>query len=275
MPQLILNTGSAPETVEDHLRATLRAGFRLDLLEFPVGRSYAFAAVRHPDGRVRALVVYYEAVTVLSERYVALEAPVREETNPDPVDLNPAFFRLLTPLGGLFAVSPGAESWRARVSAWHDHLKANSQGQVLLGDYGGPGQYGDDTLGYNEHGKERFRKDALRYLKCLQKELGWAGKPCFNASGVAGSGDATVHLMSPDAQHGVYVDIAQGSQVPEVRQSVQGVRLMWRFEHSTAGRSSVGERNQWADWDTHASVLAGRILRQCQLAATPLARAGD
>ena len=190
-------------------------------------------------------------------------------------DVSPAVFRLLTPLGGLVAVSPGAREWRERVSAWHAHLKANSAGRVLLGDYGGPGQYGDDTLGYNDQGKGRFRRDALRYLKCLACEIGWSGTPSFNAGGVAVSGDATVHLQSPDAQHKVYIDISEGSQVPVVRQSVQGLQIIWRFEHSTAGRFSVGERNQWADWDTRTSVLAGRILRQCQQKSVPVARAGD
>ena len=107
---------------------------------------------------------------------------------------------------------------------------------MLLGDYGGPGQYGNDTLGYNPEGKERFRKDALKYLKRVGWHLCWDGKPNFNPGGIAGSGDATAHFAFHGGT-GVYINISDGSAVPMVRSSVQGVQIMWRSKFRTAGTS--------------------------------------
>lgn len=276
MPQLIPFDQSAEITLQSHLSATLRAGYTLERLEFVPGRPYLFAAVRHPDSRVRALVLTFELARILGRTYVALNAPVREERNPEAVDVSPALFKLLTPLGGLFADPDGAQTWRSRVRAYHLQLKGSQAGDVLLGDYGGPGDYGDDTLGYNAEGKERFRRDALRYLKRLQGLLGWTGKPYFNASGIAGSGDASLHLAAPDGQSGVYVTIGEGCPVPMVRHSKQGVQILWRFERPPQnGRQDVSQRNQWADWDISAAQLAERILNQYRPAVLPLARAGD
>jgi hypothetical protein len=269
--KLIPLAGPVEGVLEGALGTSLRPGHTLVRLECPVGDPHAYAAVRHPNGRVRALVLAYEMTFLHGQTFLAVEKGVREEDNPLAINVSAAFLKCLSPMD-LFSVSNGAEAWRKRVSAWLAHQQLNKEGEVLLGDYGGPGQYGNDTLGYNPDGKERFRKDALKYLKRVGTHLGWAGKPSFNASGIAGSGDATVYYRCPDDSGSVYIDISAGSAIPMVRSSVQGVQIMWRFEHP--GRRRTSGRNQWAHWDTRASDLVARITRQ-YAHRVPLACAGD
>jgi hypothetical protein len=268
--KLIPLAGPVQEVLEGALGSSLRPGHALIRLECPAGDPHAYAAVRHPNGRVRALVLAYEQTYLHGQVFLAVEKGVREEENPLAINVSAAFLKCLSPMD-LFSVSNGAEAWRKRVGAWLAHQQANKEGEVLLGDYGGPGQYGNDTLGYNPDGKERFRKDALKYLKRVGTHLGWAGKPYFNASGIACSGDATAHFVHPDGTD-VYIDISEGSQIPGVRSSVQGVQIMWRFE--TSDHRNVIGRNQWVHWNTPAGQLAAAIKRLHDT-LQPLARAGD
>lgn len=268
--KLIPLAGPVEGVLEGALGTSLRPGHALVRLECPVGDPHAYAAVRHPNGRVRALVLPYEETYLHGQTFFAVAKGVREEENPLAINVSAVFLKCLSPMD-LFSVSSGAEAWRTRVGAWLAHQQLNREGEVLLGDYGGPGQYRNDTLGYNPEGKERFRKDALKYLKCVGTHLGWAGKPSFNASGIAGSGDATAHFVHPDGTD-VYLNISESSQVPLVRSSVQGIHIMWRFE--IKDYRDVGGRNRWVHWDTPAGQLAAAIGR---LHGTlyPLARAGD
>ena len=268
--KLIPLVGAVQDVLQSALGSSLRPGYTLVRLECPVGDPHTYAAVKHPNGRVRALVLAYEEAFLHGQRYLVVEKGVREEENPLPVNVSSAFLKALSPLD-LFSISNGAEAWRTRVGAWLAHQQANKEGEVLLGDYGGPGRYGNDTLGYNIEGKERFRKDALKYLKRVGWHLGWDGKPSFNASGIAGSGDATEHFAFHDGS-GVYINISDGSAIPMVRSSVQGVQIMWRLE--VPNRRDVGGRNQWVHWDTPAEQLALAISR-LHGASLPLARAGD
>ena len=269
--KLIPHVGAVQGVLETALGNSLRHGHALVRLECPDGDPHAYAAVRHPDGRVRALILAYEETYLHGQAFLAVQKSVREDENPVPVQVSAAFLKALSPLD-LFGRSDGAQTWRDRVSAWLVHVQASKEGEVLLGDYGGPGQYGNDMLGYNENGKDRFRKDALRYLKRVGVHLGWQGKPSFNPGGIAVSGDATVHFLCPDGSGNVYIDVHAGSGVPMVRSSVQGVQIMWRFEHKE--HRNAGGRNQWAHWDTSATRLAGEIARQYGH-SVPLARAGD
>ena len=268
--KLIPLTGPVQEVLQSALGSSLRPGHALVRLECPVGDPHAYAAVKHPTGQVRALVLAYETTYLHGKVFLAVEKGVREEDNPLPVNVSAAFLKYLSPVD-LFSASNGAETWRKRVRAWLTHQQANKEGEVLLGDYGGPGQYGDETLGYNESGKERFRKDALKYLKRVGTHLGWTGKPYFNASGIACSGDAIAHFTHPDGTE-VFLDISESSQVPMVRSSVQGIQIMWRFE--IKDYRDVGGRNRWAHWDTPAGQLAAQI-SSLHLTLQPLARAGD
>ncbi|GGR09316.1 hypothetical protein [Deinococcus ruber] len=255
MPTLLPLINTREDTIRSCLETRLRPGYTMSALEFPQGRQVLYAAVRHPDQRVRALLIAYDEAWVHGRAFVSLDAPVREEANPPGVDVTPAFLQALTPLSELFGME--AAAWRARVRQHHAWQRLNRQGDVLLGDYGGPGQYGDDTLSYNEAGKKRFRMDSLRYLKRLQQRVGWPGKPSFNVGGVAGSGEAILHLCRPDGV-GVFVQVDAGCPVPLVRHSVQGVQIMWRFEQAGLNRSGP---NQWADWNITAEALATRILQ--------------
>jgi hypothetical protein len=268
--KLIPLTGPVQDALHSALGSSLRPGHTLVRLECPVGDPHAYAAVRHPNGRVRALVLAYEQTYLHGQVFLAVEKGVREEENPLAINVSAAFLKCLSPMD-LFSASNGAEDWRKRVGAWLAHQGLNKEGEVLLGDYGGPGQYGNDTLGYNDAGKKRFRKDALKYLKRVGWHLGWDGKPRFNASGIACSGDATAHFAFHDGT-GVYINISEGTAIPMVRSSVQGVQIMWRLE--TPGGRDVGGRNQWAHWDTPAERLALSISRS-HGALRSLARAGD
>ncbi len=268
--KLIPQVAAVQDVLHAALASSLRPGYVLVRLECPVGDPHTYAAVKHPGGRVRALVLAYEETFLHGRRYLAVEQSVREEHNPLPVNVSASFLKTLSPID-LFSAPSGAETWRRRAGAWIAHQQASREGEMLLGDYGGPGQYGNNTLGYNPDGKERFRKDALRYLKRVGSHLGWNGRPSFNASGVAGSGDATAHFVHRD-NSGVYVNISGGSAVPMVRSSVQGVQILWRLE--VPGRQDVGGRNRWADWDTPAEQLALSVSRS-HAALLPPARAGD
>ena len=268
--KLIRSAGPVQEVLEASLGSSVRPGYSLIRVECPVGDPHAYAAVRHPTGRVRALVLAYEETFLHGQAFLAVEKGVREEENPLPINVSAAFLRCLSPID-LFSVSNDAETWRRRVGTWLTHQQANKEGEVLLGDYGGPGQYGNDMLGYNPDGKERFRKDALKYLKRVGTHLGWTGKPYFNAGGIAVSGDTTAHFIHPDGTN-VYLDIAESSQVPMVRSSVQGIQIMWRFE--IKDYRDVGGRNRWVHWDTPAKQLAATISNS-HSALHPLARAGD
>lgn len=142
----------------------------------------------------------------------------------------------------------------------------------LVGYYPGEGQYGDGTgyaegrISYNAEAKAHFQKDALAFLRAVQKELGWAttGKkrgPEFNPSGIAGSGNATLALFPPGVEEGVYISIDADSGVMHRLHSRSGVLVMWRCCTRTSPYGGFGMHleNRFEQWDITAAALAAKI----------------
>lgn len=110
----------------------------------------------------------------------------------------------------------------------------------------------------------------------MLRHLGWTGKVHDNPSGIAGSGDASIHAAPEGSDTGVYVQLnADGGWNP-AQTSPSGVTILWRLE-GLAGqdRWAPEYRNQWAGWTLSARDLAGRIQEAHRKIATPAANAAD
>lgn len=68
-----------------------------------------------------------------------------------------------------------------------------------------------NDLSYNQTGKDKFKRDGLKALRALAKEMGF--RECevrFNAGGIAVSGDLSMYGMIEDGV-GVVVYLSQGA----------------------------------------------------------------
>ena len=111
--KLIPHVGAVQGVLETALGNSLRHGHALVRLECPDGDPHAYAAVRHPDGRVRALVLAYEETYLHGQAFLTVQKGVREDENPVPVQVSAAFLKALSPLA-LFGRSPNVRWWVVR-----------------------------------------------------------------------------------------------------------------------------------------------------------------
>lgn len=176
-----------------------------------------------------------------------------EASNPSPARAGRTITDRLTPLGPLLDLDP---TWRERCRTWQARIQAASKGEHLLGEY----PDADGGITYNPVGKKAFEGDARRYLKAVLRHLGWTGKAHYNPSGIAGSGDASIHAASEGSDTGVFVQISADGGWAPTQTSPSGVTVLWRLE-GLAGqdRWAPEYRNRWAGWTLSAGDLAGRI----------------
>ncbi|MFN4252863.1 hypothetical protein [Deinococcus sp.] len=171
-----------------------------------------------------------------------------EDRNPAAARASRTFTRHLTP-AGLHVDG----TWRARCEEWQARLKAAQSGERLLGEYPDAQGY----VGYNAEGKRAFELDARRYLKAVQRHLGWKGTVHWNPGGIAVSGEMTAHLAPDGADTGVFVEVSACGLWTPRQASPSGVGIMWRVE-PLAGqdRWAPTYRNRWASWVLPAAQLA-------------------
>lgn len=116
--------------------------------------------------------------------------------------------------------------------------------------------------------KAAFLKDATAYLKAVAEVLedqGYTvtldrkGKPAkavsVDESGVAGSGEVSLHMVAPSGT-GIYAHISDTSLRGVVPTTTSGVALMYRTTDGTHGKSGA---NQWGRVDLTAAELAAEL----------------
>lgn len=139
-------------------------------------------------------------------------------------------------------------------------------GLRLKAKYGSEDYIGGDVVKGST--KEEFKKDSIKFLKSVGKELGLEGKPSFNPGGVAGSGDATATFLGPDGR-GVYISIGDTPVPVAGKQHSQSISIMYRMADKE-NQYGVQSRNIWVPWDSSATEIAQNI--KAELASAPEAK---
>ena len=85
--KLVAHVGPVQDVLHAALGSSLRLGYALVRLECPVGDRHAYSAVKHPKGRVRALVLAYEVAFLHGQRNPVVEMGIWEDDNPLPVNV--------------------------------------------------------------------------------------------------------------------------------------------------------------------------------------------
>ncbi|GAA5533853.1 hypothetical protein [Deinococcus aluminii] len=260
MNTVLLRTNGDPHAaLLAHFTAVKRPASILHALE--LGPNEAYLAVT-TGGFTQAFVVPLAPVAVPGAPHdLLLLPPIREQDNPGPCQVSETFLRQLSPAPLFLAGEAGR--WRERAQAFAARSRRSEAGEVLLGTY----LDARGSISYHEAAKKLFEKDARRYLKRVEKHLGRparAGRKAvsYNPGGIAGSGEAALHL-SMDEDVALFVEVdADGLGGPFQRASPSGVTIMWRFEGQ--GEDLRHERrffypNQWSRWDLPARDLAALI----------------
>jgi len=124
----------------------------------------------------------------------------------------------------------------------------------------------------NQPRKDKFLREATKYLKALSKILALRGltEATYrkNAAGVACSGDCYAEFYKPNADVGVYVTIGADIGVGLGRQG-DGVHCMarWIEKNAAPKRSQRNGSNVWLKLDKDADEIAEALFL---ISETPL-----